>query len=680
MISEYGLRLVVYFSILSTLGLGVPYYFSVQKKLPEEYKATTGITVAKNIVPLAILVFFWVVIGITPNGSSFVFPMMIALSAGLVFRLFYLQNRISAIELVAFFSICLLSTRWLWWKKSIFLMANWAQICASIFIILLLIAFTKSNHNARSGKFIVGVVGAVAVLLFLITYTSVSDLIGHDGFTLWHHVSAYVGPAELVAAGAVPLVDIPLQYGAGYAWVAQALGCSSNCWDAIVWTQHITNFIWAASIAIACVVTPRTWSATLCLFGIVAWFFGVVILTTYPPDLLPILGIPSTKGMRFWPLALMAAYALAGCRYGWFLKASSPGRIFGHCLWVMSVAWSPEGGLQVGLLWAGTLQWCALARKQPYLQAALYTLIELLAYLAAGVLILSMMFLAYYGQLPKFELYMLYLTIPWGEVHVDLDGALIFLVAFYVLSGFELYGRVKNSPKDWSTNSLYLGVLIATASLSYFINRPHDNNFLNIFLFFIPAILSLAADSRYLILKHVFFWCLAMPLIWSPFYGAASYTRYVKSDAIYADTLSEAWSFENPYDSSPVLNPNLKKNASKHRDLISLISSMKAKGDAYAIVDSLNITDAGSGFQPWSAFRNPSPWVFLPSEDRRSAIQNVADRLKSSGWLIVERGEYWVWNKIYSDAEIFLDFDQTYRRTDTIETEFYVAVHYQYGE
>ena len=70
-----------------------------------------------------------------------------------------------------------------------------------------------------------------------------TGLLGLDEilFTTWHHWGAYVGPAELMWAGARIFYDSPAQYGLGPTMLI-ALGCSFDCWKGITISSESPTF------------------------------------------------------------------------------------------------------------------------------------------------------------------------------------------------------------------------------------------------------------------------------------------------------------------------------------------------------------------------------------------------------------------------------------------------------
>ena len=76
------------------------------------------------------------------------------------------------------------------------------------------------------------------MIFFVVLFLGLNLVI--DLQTAWHHWGAYIGPAQLVFAGVLPLHDIPLQYGFGPTMLLAA-SCKINCWSGMYWLTGITT-------------------------------------------------------------------------------------------------------------------------------------------------------------------------------------------------------------------------------------------------------------------------------------------------------------------------------------------------------------------------------------------------------------------------------------------------------
>lgn len=324
---------------------------------------------------------------------------------------------------------------------------------------------------------------AVFAMVLLCLVFSTGWLLTYTGPGLWHHWGAYVGPALLVAEGAHPWYDIPVQYGLGVTLLL-AQGCQIDCWSALYWLAGAMTAAMTALLAYLALQFngsrhPLSVLATVAIVLVCGLFW-----TANPRGLAAPLTYPSTTGLRFLPGVLVLTLLVRHARLG-AVGRTPPA--WGHVLWLACILWSPEAGLHATMLWAPYFVWLhtwAQGAGRPsirFIRAAA----RLALVLVGGLTLTALGYRLLWGHFPEAGAYLVYLRHPPGPLPVNPWGTVWFALVCMVCWGlgwFYMARRACTNP-GLATAS-WLSALFCFASFTYYLGRSHDNNILNLLPFF----------------------------------------------------------------------------------------------------------------------------------------------------------------------------------------------------
>ncbi|WP_445146006.1 hypothetical protein [Dyella sp. Tek66A03] len=491
----------------------------------------------------------------------------------------------------------------------------------------------------------------------------------------WHHWGAYIGPAQLMHAGVRLFHDAPAQYGLGPTALL-ALSCGANCWSAMYFVVGISSLLYGVllmSIAVR-VSGSRQTPLQVMLIALVT-FASVFVWTSYPPNLGSPALTPSVSGLRFLPLALLM-WALIRGNDG--MRGEKPSEAI-HMLWLLGVLWSPESAFQVTVVWWPYYVWSRGARADGLhrLRTFLLANARLTSWLIAGVASFLLIYRLAYGVMPTLDGYLAYAMYPPGPLPVDLSGAVWFFGAVIVLGIVGLYGQLRTSPDVRSTHNIIVLLLAAYGASSYFLGRSHDNNLLNISVFFALLLLALREVRQGTLLRIASCGLLAALLVYPSLAGWNSWADVVKTRLL-VEFQPDRATARFSYMHARGMQANIKAN-----QLIAGPQPPEAMtGDAargmrtlweqfhepVTVLDPAFTLEGSSAGAPWSAFHGPENYVYLPPRLRRQFLAKVAARLNAPGWLLIRRD--------YPVADWLSDYDEVYRRDRTLDFGTYYAIRY----
>jgi len=310
-----------------------------------------------------------------------------------------------------------------------------------------------------------------------------------SAYLAWHHWGAYISPVISLISGAVPYRDFPVQYGMGPTLLLTA-ACQGNYWSALFWAAAVANASLLAAFGWIAVVLTRNMGAftrALALAGLVA---ATLMWTGYPISWLNPVATPSVGGLRFLPLALIAAAVATfedGEQTGY--KVPLAAMAAGHALWLVSLAWSPETGFFATSVW---WPWLAIRRADQQSEQSgkwrtlvVYGVLAVLAYLASHAA-LALLFRAAFGYWVSPAEFLYYQLNPPGRLPIDGLGSIWFAVTVFV---FACLGIARSTDRS-RRRTLYALALSGWAAFSYFISRSHDNNIINLLAWFLLTMLA----------------------------------------------------------------------------------------------------------------------------------------------------------------------------------------------
>jgi hypothetical protein len=512
--------------------------------------------------------------------------------------------------------------------------------------------------------------------LFLLTVALISFSTGifHDpqAFLLaWHHWGAYVGPSEMVRSGARLFRDVPAQYGLGPTFLVAAFG-DHGCWLGVYYLAGLTTLLFAVIVAgIALNARPRPAGTRNAFVTLALCLFCCFFWTSYPPHSGAPLMTPSVSGMRFLPVMAMVAWLLWRGRSP---TAASSGWQGAHLLWAFGVLWSPESAFYVTFVWWPYYLWLRCSEESgPGGTVRLSMLPSAAGILLLGFFVVLFCFIAGYWLIyrttPTAYGYFAYVIDPPGPLPINPSGAILFFVAVLMLGLAALYSTLRLSGNTREFRQIFLLLLLAYATFSYFLGRSHDNNILNLLPFQLLVLLvafhaPIAAWARTAAAV-----LLASLIGWSSVFGWDAWQETIGKGRLFefnAQAMRVSFSYDDPY-TAECIRRFQAVNGGDPADAARAANYIKGNfGEPLTILDfamNLRVTDNGA---VWSAIQGPENFVSVPSASRQEFLVSTAKWLNRNGWLVVDR-------KFPAD-ELLKDFQSAYRTELTMDFSSYYAI------
>jgi hypothetical protein len=487
----------------------------------------------------------------------------------------------------------------------------------------------------------------------------------------WHHWGAFIGPAQLIAAGALPLVDIPLQYGFGPSLILTQ-GCKINCWSSMYWFTSLSSIAMVYLLAAIALKLNRSRSTLQICFVLIIVMASCLLWTQYPATVGSPLSTPSTTGVRFLPGIIMLAYTLHRS-YSVDLQYSS--EKIGHILWLACIFWSPEAGIQSTAVWVPYFIWTRTFKNIGDNNVVNFfrTIALLLTILLLGLAIFAVVFQFTFGSWPLPKEYIIYLLNVPGSMPINPNGTVWFAIACLMcwLIGF-LFSQRK--PLDIKFNrASWLIALLCLANFTYFLGRSHDNNILNL----MPYLTILLFATRAIVpagaIKALTTTLLSATLGFVMIFGWALFHHLKLPSNIFAfpsEKIIESFNREtNNFPYKFLVKHNVFEDLTDYNptDAAPALKYIRNRSnESVAILDRFLVIDSGEIYPYWSIFQVPTNFYALPTDLRRSYLSRVAKRLNKSGWVIYMEG----WNAVLED------YDSVYNRAEELEIGKYKVIRY----
>jgi hypothetical protein len=242
---------------------------------------------------------------------------------------------------------------------------------------------------------------------------------------------------------------------------------------------------------------------------------------------------------------------------------------------------------------------------------------------------------------------------------INPKGSVCFFAVTLILSLFSLTRTLRISGDSTEFRQMFLLVLLAYGTFSYFLGRSHENNILNIIPFLMLLLLS----------------------IWQApiFSGWRTATAVLLMGLISLGSFFGWGLWRHAYISGRLLEffPKRLQISFLHNYPEAAVRAIKYIEDTYAepvTVLDFNMNPQVNPKLPitkkvWSAIHNPANFSFIPREKRRDFLKKTANTLKRAGWLVIERN--------FPANEWLEDFDSAYVRVDEKDFGSYYAIKFQ---
>ncbi len=397
-------------------------------------------------------------------------------------------------QLRSIFTLLLILTTWhaalhlMWWRNFSDMNQtgppNWKILFGLITLIFIGIFLRPLRRVSLS---IQRLLSALAIGLILLCSLRL-PLIESD---IFHHLSFFIGPADLVKKGGWLLWDVPSQYGfLNILLIAKFPGLSS--WEALRVVMAGCQVFAASFIFLVLFASHRNWPGFVCALGL-----SVCTVFLWPGWALSLSGpegVPSTSAFRFLWLYVLLAVTLWESRLtntNSEVKNTFAPLLGGSVAWVLATLWSAESCVYATATWIPALVWSRfqLARMihgPAKNSLAVYSTLKCLC-LPFGLLfstwaLLAMIYHRAIGEVPDllsyFEFARAY-SAGFGTMPIQPAGAVWALFTVFIIQSAALLFWIRKGNRSGQIKALG-GWGAVWAVSSYFISRSHDNNICNI--------------------------------------------------------------------------------------------------------------------------------------------------------------------------------------------------------
>ena len=528
----------------------------------------------------------------------------------------------------------------------------------------------QDTPNHRRIRSLIYVGFALAICYFVL---STGLALTTASTAVWHHWGAYIGPAQLVAAGALPLHDIPLQYGLGPTLLL-ALGCKVNCWTSLYWISGACTLVMLGLLAWLAIKFNRSMHPLAVIATLVVILTCGLLWTAYPPSLMASMATPSTTGIRFLPGVLVLAWLVNQTRLDNPLNSYAT---WGHLLWLGCILWSPEAGFHATALWAPYFVWNSTFNTHSdkpdgsLITRFIRSNLTLAMVLVVGLGFFAVAYRVAYGVWPLPDEYVAYVIHPPGPLPINPLGTIWFAVACMAcwIASWALTPR--GATRTGDARASWLSALLCLATFTYYLGRSHDNNILNLLPYLALLLFAARAVTSGGALHTLATTLLAALLGWSTAFGGTNYDEAHKEGRLLAFTPQELVdSFNRETDRGLFyMAPQAREMHLHPGDAVPALKYIRNNyHEPVEIFDLFMLVDGGEVYEPWNALHGPENFVFIPSERRRIYLERVAKRLHKPGWVLYEQS---------ADVVAFLsEYDSVYSRTNEHDFGTYKAIRY----
>lgn len=600
------------------------------------------------------------------------------------------KGRFDRLVFVVTFTTLFVSRMLIWWRQSVgpFTISAWeiAQIALLLAIVsAVLNEFApfgpRLNQTDRRTVRLRGVL----VLLFLLLAAVMScarSLQASTGnaYTAWHHWSVYVAPIKLLQAGAVPLKDFAIQYGLGPTLLIDLLA-PADPWTVMPTLTSVQLVLETALVAaiVWIIVEPKR---SVLYFTVALIGCGGACLTwvAWPPELaIPTL-VPSVSGMRYTPVLIQTFFILAiGERIKLFRF-----QLAGHLIWVLASLWAPELLFYATAIWGPYYLWQkSTASGKFQARLAIWALVVLALVVVIATTAFLSVFWYLFGTVPTWYGYIAYVVNEPDPINLAVRGVVWTLVTVLILIGLALFEALRTKPRDAATRNLFVTLCLTLATLSIFIGRSHENNFLVVLPFMMLTVLCAASSSQQVWLKRALYAFFACSIAYMPVFNWQPWVKFIHT--------ANDQGMAAALDSKPLLDELSYMTAAGqkvlegHRPerLVGRVEPSDAKRAIEAITsqyrEPITMYDInfvmlnGPASRGWNGIQDPAAFLPLSPKKRLDFIAATAQRLNQPGWFVVNR----LWIEGWSPNRGLLnEMDTAYDEDKQLEFGTYYAIRF----
>ncbi len=603
----------------------------------------------------------------------------------------FVDGSFDRVVFVVLFTTLFVSRMLIWWRQALgpLFFSGWE--IAEIAVILAIATAVLSEwqpfraravqgvrHNSQLVR--AGLVGLLLVIAAAMSFARQVEATPVNAYGAWHHWGVYIAPVNLLRAGAVPLRDFAVQYGLGPTFLIDLLahGDPWSIMPALTSSQLLLQT--ALIAAIVWVIVDAKRSTLYFAIALLGCSGACMTWIAWPPELAIAAQAASVSGMRYTPVLILTLYILlVGERI-----EQRRFQLLGHVIWALASLWAPELFFYSTAVWGPYYLWQKSTASGKF---ELARAVKALAVLSLVVLITTAAFLSFFwarfGTLPTWYGYIAYVVNEPDPINLAVRGVVWTLVTLLILIGVSLFEALRMRPRDAATRNLFVTLCLFLATLSIFIGRSHENNFLVVLPFLLPVVLCAAASSHQIWVKRALYAFFACSLAYWPIFNWQPWLDFVhaaNSEGLVAvfDTkrLTDELSYMTP-EGQRILEVHRPERLAKRvdpKDAARAIEEISSQyGEPITIYDINFVMLNGAVSRGWNGIQDPAAFLPLSPRRRLDFIAATAERLRQPGWFVVNR----IWLEGWSRSRGLLDeMDTAYDEDKRLDFGSYYAIRF----
>lgn len=591
--------------------------------------------------------------------------------------MYFIKKNYSLKNCIFAFSAMLVGTTLPWWRVGPNNVLTFTYVELALFSLITFIStlllWWKNNKNKiklpakNFGLLIFTLLASVFIFCTQSFYDNSFAL-----YSMWHHWSAYIGPAALLKSGGRILYDFPAQYGLGPTLLL-AFGASSPWMGMYVYCGVATLFcFWIVSWMALSLSAGRNninqWtilllSSIVCLLWIAAPYYLVTPLSA-----------PSTFALRFFPVLLLVFYLFQAEQWA---SSSNARRPWAYGLWALGGLWSPESLFYVTFVWWPFALFLTIRAHgtNSLWSAVLARLLSLLSVAAVYFCLVVGIYRWVYGIFPDAFSYAAYALYPPGVMSINEHGTICFFIIVLVIGIYTSILRWKSITYSNLFSRTLLLVLLLYGVFAYYLGRSHDNNILNLspYMFLVLVCAYNAPIGRGLrffsaVILGCFFGWMAV-FNWSEWKSIQN-IEFNPRRLI----LQMAWDTRQGPVYGDIEKITLIQSESKIIYAKKVIDYIRKNDNSSVIfADKMYVLMSSLDVSPWCSIYGPENYVFLPASSQEQYLRRFAKHMPRSGWLVVDTGST---DKSFDNSKWLNLFDAIYNRETQLFFGNYLAIRY----